>query len=90
MFNNVPILSMITFLPLIVALGLMFISRISKGEAREQLNKNAPLVALIVSSVVLLLSVLLVWQFDSSTASYQFEERVDWLGGGIELSLIHI
>ncbi len=87
MFNNVPILSMITFLPLIVALGLMLISRISKGDAREQLNKNAPMVALIVSCVVLLLSALLVWQFDPSSAAFQFEERVDWLGGGIEYHL---
>ena len=87
MFDNLPILSLITFLPLIGALVLMFFARISKGEAREQLNKNAPMVALLVSIAVLILSCLLVWQFDASTADYQFQERVDWLGGGIEYHL---
>jgi len=33
MFNNLPILSLITFLPLLGAIALMFFARMSKGEA---------------------------------------------------------
>ena len=54
---------------------------------REQLEKNAPRVALFVSSVVFLLSLLLVLNFDSSTADFQFTEDTPWLGGGIEYRL---
>ncbi len=87
MFDNLPILSLITFLPLLGALALMFFARISKSDAKGQLENNAPMVALLVSGAVLLLSILLVWQFDSSTADIQFEERVSWLGGGIDYHL---
>ncbi|MBC6402215.1 MAG: NADH-quinone oxidoreductase subunit M [Hyphomonadaceae bacterium] len=84
MFDDVPILSIITFIPLIVALFLIFITHISGEDALEQLEKNAPRVALIVTTVVFILSLLLVLNFDPSTADYQFTETFTWIGGGIE------
>ncbi|MGJ8564648.1 MAG: NADH-quinone oxidoreductase subunit M [Alphaproteobacteria bacterium] len=85
MFESIPILSIITFLPLIVACFMMFSARVSKKSGgREQIEKNAPMVALVTSGFVFLLSVLLVMAFDPSTADFQFVEDTPWLGGGIE------
>lgn len=88
MFESVPILSLITFVPALVACFMMFIARVSKGpEARAQLEKNAPTVALVTSLFVFILSVILVMEFDPSTADFQFVENTPWLGGGIEYRL---
>lgn len=85
MFENLPILSFITFLPLLGALTLMIVSRFSKSEdAKAQLALNAPYVAMFVSGVVLMLSLLLVLNFDRTTADFQFVEDTDWLGFGID------
>ncbi len=85
MFSEFPILSAITFIPLAVALILIVASRVSTNQdAKVQIEKNAPQVALVASLFVLLLSVLLVWEFDPSTADFQFIEQTPWLGGGIE------
>jgi len=85
MFENIPILSLITFFPALAAVFLMVISRVAKTqEAKDQLAKNSPLVALLVSGVVFVLSLLLVFAFDGSTADFQFTEDTAWLGGGIE------
>jgi len=85
MFENIPILSLITFLPALAAVFLMIMSRAAKSQdAKDQLAKNAPYVALLISGVVFLLSLILVFAFDGSTADFQFTEDAAWLGGGIE------
>ena len=84
MFENGPILSIITFLPLFAAGVLMLAARFSKADARAQLEKNAPVVALVTSLAVLVLSIILVMSFDRTTADFQFVEDTAWLGGGIE------
>jgi len=84
MFEGYPILSFITFAPLVVGVLLMFISKVSKPEAQEQLAKNSVLVALLVSGVVFVLSIILVLDFDTTKAGFQFVEDTPWLGGGIE------
>jgi len=84
MFDAIPILSIITFLPMLAAIFLMFVARISRDEGKMQLEKNAPRVALAVSVVVFILSLLLVMNFDTTTADFQFTEDTPWLGGGIE------
>lgn len=83
MFNGVPILSLITFIPLFGALVLMVMSSLSQNDGKEQISKNAPRVALVTSLAVLALSLLLVFSFDTTTADYQFVEDIAWLGGGI-------
>ncbi|WP_026942080.1 NADH-quinone oxidoreductase subunit M [Hellea balneolensis] len=87
MFEGLPILSLLTFIPLAGAFLLMFMARISKEDAQEQLAKNAPRVALVISGVVFLLSLLLTLDFDSSKAGFQFVEDTSWLGGGIDYRL---
>ena len=83
MFDNLPILSIITFLPLVVAVFLMGISAVTRPEGKEQLAKNAPRVALAVSIVVFILSLILTLDFDKAEAGFQFVEDTAWLGGGI-------
>ena len=87
MFEGYPILSFITFIPLAGALLLMFMARISKEDAQEQLAKNAPRVALVISGVVFLLALIMTLDFDTSKAGFQFVEDTSWLGGGIDYRL---
>ena len=72
--SNFPLLSLLTFIPLI---GAAFILAI-RGE-EEVVNRNARNVALWTSSAVFLLSLLLWTNFDSSTADFQFVEHVEWM-----------
>ena len=102
MFDHLPILSIITFIPVVVALMLAVAAWTGKAHGREQLERNAPLAALVASIAVLILSIMMTIDFDSSEAGFQFVESVSWLGGGIDyrvgvdgisvlfLSLIHI
>ena len=84
MFEGYPILSIITFLPLVGALFLMGVAKITREDGKAQIEKNAPRVALAVSVVVFILSLLLVIDFDTAKAGFQFMEDTPWLGGGIE------
>ncbi len=72
--NNFPILSLLTFIPLI---GAMFILTI-RGEA-EVVNRNARYVALWTSTAVFLLSLLIWFNFDTTTAEFQFVEHAAWM-----------
>jgi len=88
MFDNVPILSLITFIPLLGAMVLVVTSVLaSDAAAKAQIEKNAPRVALAASIAVFILSILLVMDFDPGTADFQFLEDTPWLGGGIEYRL---
>lgn len=87
MFEGLPILTTLILAPLFGAAILMVVSRFTKADGKEQLEKNAPRVALLVSGFVLLLSILLVIDFDTANAGFQFMEDVPWLGGGIEYRL---
>ena len=72
--DHLPILSLITFLPLV---GAAFILTI-RGEV-EVATRNARFVALWTSFITFLAS-LYVWiKFDSSTAAFQFVEKADWM-----------
>jgi len=87
MFEGYPILSLITFIPLAGAFLLMLMAWVSKEVAQEQLAKNAPRVALVISGVVFVLALLLTLDFDRAQAGFQFIEDVPWLGGGIDYRL---
>jgi NADH-quinone oxidoreductase subunit M len=87
MFENYPILSLITFIPLAGAFLLIFMTRVSNADAQEQLSKNAPRVALVISSAVFFLALMLTFDFDSSKSGFQFVETTKWLGGGINFRL---
>jgi NADH-quinone oxidoreductase subunit M len=84
MFTGIPILTFITFIPLLPAVALMALSAVTRADARAQIEKNAPLVALVTSLAVFGLSVLLLISFKADSAEIQFYEELDWLGGGIK------
>ncbi|MDD9841374.1 MAG: NADH-quinone oxidoreductase subunit M [Alphaproteobacteria bacterium] len=77
-----PILSTIIFLP---ALGAIFILLI-RGE-EEVIMRNARAVALWTMLVTFILSLLMLFRFDSASTDFQFVERFNWLGGGIDYAL---
>src|SRR5690554_4365585 len=73
-----PILSVITFLPLVGALFILLIRGDDATSAR-----NARHVALWTTLVTFAMSLVVPLNFDGSTSDFQFVERVDWLGGNI-------
>src|SRR5580765_2475729 len=77
-----PILSIITLLP---AVGAIFIL-LAPGDA-ETAGHRARQIALIVTLIDLVLSLVLWANFDTSTAEFQFVESAGWLGGGINYKM---
>ncbi|HEY2528398.1 MAG TPA: NADH-quinone oxidoreductase subunit M [Xanthobacteraceae bacterium] len=76
-----PILSVITFLPLV---GALFIAVLPEDEAGV---RNARWVALWTTLITLAISLLLLWRFDPSSPDFQFLEKRAWLGGAISYSM---
>ncbi|QCI68625.1 NADH-quinone oxidoreductase subunit M [Phreatobacter stygius] len=76
--SNAPILSIITFLPLLGAL-LVFSVR---GED-EAAKRNIRMIALFTTLVTFGLSLIPLYLFNASTAEFQFVEKAGWLGGVI-------
>jgi NADH-quinone oxidoreductase subunit M len=71
-----PILSLITFLPLVGVLVIL----LKRGDESGAFARNA---ALVVTLADLVLSAILWLEFDPATAAFQFVESHDWLGAGI-------
>ena len=71
-----PILSLITFLPLV---GAGFVLTV-RGE-KEVVALNARNVALLTSLTTFVLSLFLWFNFDTSSAAFQFEEQAEWMPG---------
>ncbi len=69
-----PILSLVTFLPLV---GATFILIIRGDEA--VVARNARSTALWTSLITFALSVLLFTGFDTTTAKFQFVEKAEWI-----------
>src|SRR6202041_32994 len=77
-----PLLSLVTFLPLVGA-GFIMTPR---GHA-EIVARNARNIALSTSVIVFLLSIVLWVDFDPSTAAFQFVEKAHWVKlGGFEIN----
>ncbi len=72
--GNFPILSLVIFLPLVGAVFIMTV----RGEA-EVVAGNARSVALWTSVINFLLSLIIWFNFDSTTADFQFAERAEWM-----------
>ena len=73
-----PILSAITFMPL---LGALFIFAIRGDD--EIARRNTRWVAMWTTLITFVLSLLIWINFDSGTAEFQFEDKAAWLGGAI-------
>src|SRR5262249_2787388 len=69
-----PILSLVTFLPLVGAL-LIFVMRADAATVARQ----SRIIALLASLVTFALSVLLWTNFDRGTAQFQFVEKMSWI-----------
>jgi NADH-quinone oxidoreductase subunit M len=73
-----PILSVVTFLPLIGA----FLIALLRGKDAA-VTRNIRWIALWTTLVTLATSLILVGRFDASSSEFQFEEKSPWLGGAI-------
>jgi NADH-quinone oxidoreductase subunit M len=73
-----PILSVVTFLPVVGAL-LIYIIRGDDEAAR----RNARWIALWTTLVTFAVSLILVWRFDPAVTDFQFVEKTAWLASGI-------
>jgi NADH-quinone oxidoreductase subunit M len=69
-----PILSIVTFLPLVGALLILVL----RGE-EEAVARNARYLALWTSLLTFLLSLLLWFRFDRASADFQFVETAEWI-----------
>ena len=76
--SHLPILSIVTFLPL---LGALFIL-LTRGDTAT-LARNARWVALITTLADLAVAIYIWANFDGHIAAFQFAERAQWLGGNI-------
>jgi NADH-quinone oxidoreductase subunit M len=73
-----PILSVVTFLPLVGAL-LIYLLRGDDEAAR----RNARWIALWTTLITFAVSVILVLRFDPAQTDFQFVEKANWLASGI-------
>lgn len=73
-----PILSTVTFLPLVGALLILFIR-----DDNDLARRNIRAVALWTTAFTFVLSLWIWIDFDPSIAGFQMVEQADWLGGGI-------
>jgi len=76
---NFPILSSITFLPLIGAF-FVFLTRTDKGER----NSGAIYISIFTSFVNFFITLFLWYSFDSQTSNFQFVEEINWISGFIK------
>ena len=73
-----PILSVVTFLPLVGALFILVHARRRRtASATRAGSRCGP------RSSPSLVSLVLIWRFDPSSAEFQFVEKTRWLGGAI-------
>ena len=80
-----PILSLVTFLPLVGALFCLIVNG-----PKEAVDRNCRSVALLTSLATFLISILLWVWFDPTKAGFQFEEKLAWvpaLGIGYHLGI---
>jgi NADH-quinone oxidoreductase subunit M len=77
-----PILSTVTFLPLVGALLILII----RGDD-DAARRNIYHVAFWTTVVTFILSIFIWTGFDPSNPGFQFVERTDWLGGTIAFSM---
>jgi NADH-quinone oxidoreductase subunit M len=69
-----PILSLVTFLPLVGAAFCLVVNG-----PKEAVDRNCRSVALVTSVATFLISLILWVNFDTTKAGFQFEEKLNWV-----------
>lgn len=80
--DGMPILSLVTFLPLVGVLIVLFIN-----DETEAAQRNIRMVALLTTVFTFLISLMIWAGFDGSNPGFQFVEEAEWLGGGLTYRL---
>jgi NADH-quinone oxidoreductase subunit M len=75
MFENIGVLSVVTFTPLV---GALFILLVVRG-TEEEVARNSRWAALWVSLFTFLESLYIWIKFDPATPDFQFVENVPWI-----------
>ena len=75
--SNIPLLSVITFLPLV---GVAMLLLLVRGDVKDD-SKSAKQIALLTSLATFLISLGIWTGFDTTTADFQFVEKAEWLPG---------
>ena len=73
-----PILSLVTFLPLVGVLLILFIK-----DDSENARRNIRAIALLTTTFTFIISVFIWTGFDNSQSGFQFVEKAAWLDSGI-------
>ncbi|MBB1092205.1 NADH-quinone oxidoreductase subunit M [Rhodopseudomonas palustris] len=73
-----PVLSVVTFLP-VVGAALVYLSRGDDEAAR----RNARWIALWTTLITFAVSLILLWRYDAANPGFQFVEKAPWLASGI-------
>jgi NADH-quinone oxidoreductase subunit M len=77
-----PVLSLVTFLPLVGALFILGGWALSGSDGNhKELAKSARWIALWTTTITFLVSLVLWIQFDPTNAGFQFVENRPWMGG---------
>ncbi len=76
--SGMPLLSIVTFLPLVGAAFIM----LARGP-EEVVARNARNAALWTTVITFIVSLAIWYNFDNSTAAFQFVEKREWIGAGI-------
>ncbi len=82
MLDNLDLLSIITFLPLVCCLFFTFAEK-----NPEAANRQARHIALAVTTINFVLSLGLFWQFDPTRADFQLVREYHWFGDGISFKV---
>jgi NADH-quinone oxidoreductase subunit M len=77
-----PILSLVTFLPLVGALLILFVR-----DEGENARRNIRMIALWTTIVTFVISLFIWTGFDNSNPGFQFVEKREWLDSGISYHL---
>ena len=72
--DSFPILSILTFLPLLGALFVIIV----RGDDARSVRNNVVNVGSFISFTVLILSIILLFQFQTNTSDFQFVEKAIW------------
>ncbi|MER9305010.1 NADH-quinone oxidoreductase subunit M [Mesorhizobium sp. M0293] len=73
-----PILSLVTFLPLVGVLLILFIN-----DDSENARRNIRAIALLTTTFTFIISLFIWTGFDNSESGFQFVEKAAWLDSGI-------